>query len=121
MKAGQVRAQESIAASLNDLTGLMRAMLAQSHKDIDAIRAEAAQIALVAATKLARSAIAAAPQTEVEAALREAIHQAIGEPRIVLRAAPAIAKALEATVTELAAEEGFDGRVIVAPDAAMQG
>jgi flagellar assembly protein FliH len=121
IKAGQVRAQEAIAAATADLAAQLRALLVQSHDDIESVRAEAAAVALAAARKLSRAAIAAAPASEVESALREAVHQAIGEPRVVLRAAPAVVDALAAKIAEIAGEEGFDGRVILSPDAHMKG
>jgi flagellar assembly protein FliH len=69
------------------------------------------------ARKVARAAVAAFPSGEVEAALREAMHQAIGEPRIVLRAAPAVAEALRRASPQIAHEEGYDGRVQISADA----
>lgn len=120
-KAGQVRAQEAIAAATRDLAVSLRSLLDQSHRDIEMVRGEAAGVALAAARKLARAAIAAAPHHEVEASLREAIHQAIGEPRIVVRANAAVVEALEPGIAELAAEEGYDGRVILSADPHLQG
>lgn len=116
IKSGQVRAQEALALTMRDLTTAVTALLDQAHRDIETIRAEAALIAVAAARKLAHAAIAAAPQVEVESALREAIHQAIGEPRIVLRASPNIAAALEPAAAEIAMQEGYDGRIVIAAD-----
>jgi flagellar assembly protein FliH len=121
IKAGQVRAQEAIAAAVQQLAGALHGLLDQAHNEIETIRGEAAELAFAAARKLARSAIAIAPQAEVEAALREAIHQAIGEPRIVLKAAPAIAAALEPLNEEIATQEGFDGRIVISADPHMKG
>jgi flagellar assembly protein FliH len=121
VKAGQVRAQEAIAAAVKETTVVLRGMLEQAHRDIETMRGEAAGIALAAARKLARSAIAAAPQLEVEAALREAIHQAIGEPRIVLKASPGVVAALEPAIAEIAGEEGYDGRIILSADPHAKG
>ena len=53
--------------------------------------------------------------------LREAMHQAIGEPRITLRAAPDVVAALESRVADIAHEEGYDGRVMMAADPAIAG
>jgi flagellar assembly protein FliH len=116
LEAGQVRAQEAIAAAIAGLTSTIRAVLQQTQRDIETLRAEAADVALAAARKLARTAIAAAPQQEVELALREAMHLAIGEPRLVVRAAPAVLAALEDAVETMAAAEGFDGRVVLSGD-----
>ena len=63
---------------------------------IEAVRDEAARLALAMARKIAPAALAALPAGDVEIALRQAMHQAIGEPRITLRAAPAVVEALEA-------------------------
>jgi flagellar assembly protein FliH len=121
IKSGQVRAQEAIAAETAALSTALRAALSQSRADIEAVRTEAASIALAAAAKLARAALAVAPHLEVEAALRQAIHQAVGEPRIVLRASAAVVDALQPEIAIIAAEEGFDGRLILAVDPASQG
>ncbi|MGN6516204.1 MAG: hypothetical protein ACTHLR_10245 [Rhizomicrobium sp.] len=116
MKAGQVRAQEALAAGALDVVTALSNVLEASAKDIEQVRAEAAAIALLAARKLARAALAALPQAEIETALREAMHQAIGEPRIVLRTAQGVADAISARLSEIAHDEGFDGRVQISGD-----
>jgi flagellar assembly protein FliH len=116
VKAGQVRAAEAIAAATTELAQVLRAALTQSHNEIEAVRGEAAALALAVAKKLSRAALASAPQDEVEASLREAIHQAIGEPRIVLRASRAVADVLEPIVADIATQEGYDGRIVVSAD-----
>jgi flagellar assembly protein FliH len=121
MKAGQVRAQEAIAAGTLDVAAVLKDVLARSSKDVEQIRADAAGIALVAAKKLARAALATLPQAEIEIALREAMHQAIGEPRIVLRTAQGVADAIAARLNEIAHDEGFDGRVQISGDPALKG
>jgi flagellar assembly protein FliH len=121
MKAGQVRAQEAIAAGALDVVGVLRDVLARSSKDVEQVRADAAGIALLAAKKLARAALATLPQAEIETALREAMHQAIGEPRIVLRTAQGVADAISARLGEIAHDEGFDGRVQVTGDPMLKG
>ena len=74
----------------------LRAALDSSHAEIESVRDEAARLALAIAKKIAPAALAALPAGDVENALREAMHQAIGEPRITLRAAPEVIAALEA-------------------------
>ncbi|HSM96299.1 MAG TPA: FliH/SctL family protein [Rhizomicrobium sp.] len=121
MKAGQVRAQEAIAASALDAVAVLRNVLTQTSKDVELVRAEAAGIALLAAKKLARAALATLPEAEIEAALREAMHQALGEPRILLRTAQGVAEALSARLNEIAHDEGFDGRVQISGDPTLKG
>jgi flagellar assembly protein FliH len=121
MKAGQVRAQDAIAAGANDAAEALRGVLEATHRDIETIRADATAIAVAAARKLARAALAAVPEAEVETALREAMHQAIGEPRILLRTAPAVAEAIAPRLAEIAHDEGYDGRVQMSADATLKG
>jgi flagellar assembly protein FliH len=121
MKAGQVRAQEAIAASAQDAVTALKTVLTRTAQDIEQVRAEAAAIAMMAAKKLARAALATLPQAEIETALRDAMHQALGEPRIVLRTAPGVADAISARLNDIAHDEGFDGRVQISGDPALKG
>jgi len=121
LKAGQVRAAEAVAAAVADFANAVRAALADSHAEIETLREEAAQLAVVTARKLAPVAIAAFPSGDVEAALREAMHQAIGEPRIVLRTSPAVTEAMSGNLAEIAHEEGFEGRIVAKTDPSIAG
>jgi len=49
------------------------------------------------------------------------MHQALAEPRITLRAAPQVTEVLEPRLSDIAHEEGYDGRVMIAADPAMTG
>ena len=121
LKAGQVRAAEAAAAAIVHLTEAVRTVLSGAHSEIEAVREEAALIAFAAARKLAPIAIASFPSGEVEAALREAVHQAIGEPRIVLRASQNVVDALSESLAGIAHEEGFEGRIVTKVDPAIAG
>ena len=78
-------------------------------------------IAFAAARKLAPVAIAALPVGDVEAALREAVHQAIGEPRVVLRASQGVIEAISEKLAEIAHEEGYEGRIVAKVDPGIAG
>jgi flagellar assembly protein FliH len=117
----QVRAAEAVERSLAALTIAVRAALDTSHAEIESLRDEAARLALAMAKKIAPAALAALPAGDVENALRQAMHQAIGEPRITLRAAPVVVAALEPRLTDIAHEEGYEGRLMIAADPAMTG
>ena len=120
-QAAAVRAAENIERTAAMLVAALRAALDTSHDEIEILRAEAAALALAAAKKIAPAALAALPAGDVENAMREAMHQAIGEPRITLRAAPDVIAALESKIESIAHEEGYDGRVILAADPAIAG
>ncbi len=115
-ETASARAAESMERTIAALVVALRAALDQSHAQIEAVRTEAAMLALAAAKKIAPAALAALPAGDVENAMREAMHKAIGEPRITLRAAPDVIAALEGRVAAIAHEEGYDGRVMLAAD-----
>jgi flagellar assembly protein FliH len=115
------RNAQAVERAIAALTIAVRAVAGEAHAEIENLRAEAASIALAAARKLAPAAIRALPAADVEAALREAMHQAIGEPRLTLRAAPQIAALIEPRLAEIGHEEGYDGRVHVTADPHFSG
>jgi flagellar assembly protein FliH len=119
--SAQVRASEEINRTVAALVISLRAALEQSHADVEQIRSEATELAFAAAKKIAPKALAALPAGDVEAALRSAMHQAISEPRITLRANPEVAAVLEPRIADIAHEEGYEGRVMVAADATIKG
>jgi flagellar assembly protein FliH len=115
------RNAEATERALAALVIAVRAASGEAAAEIEKVRAEAAAIALAAARKLAPAAIAALRQGDVEAALRQAMHHAIGEPRLLLRAAPEIAALIEPRLAEIGHGEGYDGRVIVTADPHFSG
>lgn len=119
VQAGEVRALEAIAAGAAEAAEALREALARTATEIEAVRAHSTAIALAAARKLAQSALASFPAAEVEQSLRDAMHQAIAEPRITLRASPDVVEALTDRIAAIAEEEGFDGRVQIAADPAL--
>ena len=116
----QARTNQSLERAVAALTVSVRAALDTSHAEVEALRDEAARVALAMAKKIAPMALAALPAGDVENALRQAMHQAIGEPRITLRAAPAVTEVLQSRLDDIAHEEGYEGRVLIAADPAMK-
>jgi len=121
MKAGQVRALEQQASEIHQLVGVLKDVVTRSSRASESVRQEAAMLGLAAARKLAGAAIDQFPATEVEDTLRHALHQAIGEPRVVLHASPKVAELLKARLAEIAHEEGFDGRVVISGEQGLSG
>ena len=120
MAASQVRAAEALANASRDAVHAIETALGKLVAEIETVREQATTVAVAAARKLAHAALREFPVGEVEAALRDAMHQAIGEPRIVLRAAAGVAEALQARIAEIAHEEGFDGRVQVSAEPSLK-
>ncbi len=119
LKAGQVRAAESQAQEIAKLVESLRDVVGRSSKATDDVRREASLLALAAAKKLAAAAVGALPSADVEEVLRHALHQALGEPRIVLHTSPKVAEILKPHLAQIAHEEGFEGRVVVLGEAAL--
>jgi flagellar assembly protein FliH len=117
--SGEVRAKEALAAAVAQTAGIVRDSVTRSLAEVEAVRVEASQLAFAAARRLAVAALAHAPAEDVELALRQAMHQAIGEPRLVLRAAPAVVEALSERIETIARDEGFEGSVQIIADPAQ--
>jgi flagellar assembly protein FliH len=116
LSAGQVRAAEELSHAAHGAIAAIDAAVARLAEDIEAVREQAAQVALAAARKLAHGALTHFSAQEVEETLREAMHQAIGEPRLVLRASAGVVEALQARIADIAHDEGYDGRVQIAAE-----
>jgi flagellar assembly protein FliH len=115
-KAGQVRATETVAQNIDALVEAVRTLLDRSHAEIETVREDAVTLGFAAAKKIAPAALNALPAGDVEMALREAMHQAIGEPRLTLRASPRVVEALQDKIAEIASQEGYEGRVLISAD-----
>ena len=118
---GDIRAAQAVAASIGQVAAAVLAAIKAMDGEVEAIRAESGQLALAAARKLAGAALASMPEEEIAEALSAALHQAIGEPRIVVKTPPRLAVAIEARAGKIAAEQGFEGRMHFMPDAGLAG
>ena len=113
---GDVLATHAIAASIGQVAAAVHAAIQTMDGEIELIRAEAAGLAIMAAKKLAHAALAAAPEVEIEEALRVALHQAIGEPRVVVKTSSLLAQKIQERANEIAHQEGYEGRMQFVPD-----
>jgi flagellar assembly protein FliH len=113
---GDVLASHAIAASIGQVAAAVHAAIEAMDGEIECIRAEAAGLAIMAAKKLAHAALATAPEAEIEEALRIALHQAIGEPRVIVTTAPLLAHKIQERTDDIAHHEGYEGRIQFVPD-----
>lgn len=119
--AGEVRAAEKTAAAIEVLGRNVRELLGQYQSEIDLVRQEAMQCALVVARKLARGIIESCPQAQVEETLRAAIREAVIQPKLVLRAGPKVVAAMSDKLEEIARSAGYDGQLLITVDPALSG
>jgi flagellar assembly protein FliH len=120
-KHADILATQAVAASIGQVAAAMLAAIEAMDGEVERLRAEAASLALAAARKLAGAALDHAPEIEIAEALNVALHQAIGEARVVVKTPPALAKAIENRAAEIAAEQGFEGRIQIAGDSTLSG
>lgn len=120
-KQADILATQAVAASIGQVAAAMLAAIEAMDGEVERLRAEAAGLALAAAKKLAGAALNHAPEAEIAEALNVALHQAIGEARVVVKTPPALAKAIESRAVEIAAEQGFEGRIKITGDTTLSG
>jgi flagellar assembly protein FliH len=120
-KHADILATQAVAASIGQVAAAMLAAIEAMDGEVERVRVEAAGLALAAAKTLAGAALNHAPEAEIAEALKVALHQAIGEARVVVKTPPALAKAIEHRAKEIAAEQGFEGRILVAGDNTLSG
>lgn len=119
MKVGEVIALQALAHASREAAHAIQQAVQLMVKEREILLDQAALIAMALARKMAQTALSALPQSEVEAALRQAMHQAHGEPRLLLKASPQVVDALAGKLGEIAQEEGFEGRVQIASDPSL--
>lgn len=119
--AGRAEAEsEATTRAAEAAAGAAEALAAELERSADAldrrtaeIRAEAADLARLMAGKLAMALIDSQPQTEVEALIAECMASLERAPHLVVRCHADLAAAIDKTATGLAAEKGFEGRLVV--------
>jgi len=121
VKAGEVRAVEAVAAAAREAAIAARNTFEAARGEVERLRIEYAELSLALARKLASFALASFPADEVEAALRQAVHHAIGEPRVWLHASAGVVEALSPRIAEIAQDEGYDGRIQLVVDNGLKG
>ena len=119
--AADILATQAVAVAIGQVANAVLTAMDAMDEEVEAMRSEAASLAFAAAKKLAGTALDCAPDEEVARALQIALHQAIGEPRVVIRTTPALAGRIEKRATEIAAQEGFEGRLQFVPDTSLAG
>ena len=117
---GDVRATQAVAASISQVAAAVLSAIQAMDGEIELIRSEAAALAVAAAKSLAGAALEYTPEAEITGALHAALHQAIGEPRVVVRTSPVLADRIQERANEIAAQEGFEGRMQFVADAGMR-
>ena len=118
-KEAAARTDGEIAATLQNLAASAASLLSALEAKTVGLEAEAVNLAHETAKRLAAASIAARPETEIEAVLRECLSHLNREPHILLRVAPSMVDRLKETVDRMAMERGMSGRIILLGEPGM--
>ncbi len=102
-----------LAATLERLEELARALMAETARQAEAAERDAAALALAFARKLAGAMLAREPLGPLEDAARECFRHLRGVPHLVVRVSEALVEEADAALRRIGAERGFEGRIVV--------
>ena len=109
------RAAAALARIADGLERLDRALTGIEMR----LETEAVEVAVAVAAKLAPQLIAREPFAEISALATECFHQLVTTPHIVVHIGADIYETAKDRLEEIARARGFEGRLMVTPDAAM--
>ncbi|MGX6648509.1 hypothetical protein ACWCOP_11280 [Maricaulaceae bacterium MS644] len=112
----EARAAQEAADALKQVAGKLQTMIARLDAESEALRHDAARLAIAAARAVAGAALDQYGADTIEQCVREALTDLRAEPRIAIRVAPHLADALGERIYEYARREGFEGAVVVRAD-----
>ena len=119
MAAAEARIEGRATAACERIAQAV-ATMAQELAGIEArLEAEAVEVAVAVARKLAPELIAAEPLAEISALASSCFHQLIAAPHVAVRIAEAIYESAHARLGEIARLSGFEGRLVVLAEPGM--
>lgn len=111
--------QQNLETAFRVIAQQLRAIaVGQQHAQV-AASAEATELAVAIARKLAGRLIERQPLDQVEALVLRCMDEMRDEPRLVIRAAEPVVQLLDAKIDQLVAQSGFGGKVALVPDETM--
>ncbi len=116
VEEGREMEEGRCAQSLQAIASQMQLILARLAHESDALRQEAASLAMAAARKIAGEALAAYPIDTIEQVALEAVQDLRSEPRLSVRCNPELVEALAERLEKTARDAGFDGAIMVRGD-----
>lgn len=121
VEEGREMEEGRCAQSLQAIASQMQLILARLAHESDALRQEAAALAVAAARKIAGAALDSYPLETIEQLAREAVQDLRSEPRLSVRCAADLVEMLSERLEKTARDAGFDGAIVVRGDQGMKG
>ncbi|PKQ08735.1 MAG: flagellar assembly protein FliH [Alphaproteobacteria bacterium HGW-Alphaproteobacteria-12] len=115
----EAEADRQLGNAMAQLSQSAASLLAALDSHISSTKREASELALEVARKLAPALIAAQPEAEIEALLRNCLAHLNREPHILLRVSTSLVDRMKETVDRMAMERGLTGRIILLGEPAM--
>jgi flagellar assembly protein FliH len=115
-RTAAARAEKQVATAAEALAGKVAAMAATIDDAKKQSVADAVNLALSIARKLAGRMIAAQPTAEIEALIADCLQSLEGVPHLVIRCEPMLADRVRDIATGKMTHSGFTGRLIVLGD-----
>jgi flagellar assembly protein FliH len=109
-------AKQSLAAALTTATSVFDRLVKEMSAVEAKLEAEAVEVAVAAAGKLASALMAEEPQAEITALARDCFRHLIDAPHVAMRVNDALYKEASETLAGIAREHGFEGRLVVLAD-----
>jgi flagellar assembly protein FliH len=111
-----MRIERRLADTIERLCHVLQDSSADQARALAAIERQAANLSMLALRKLFPTLLDRAETGELEAMFAAAFEQALDEPRILVRAAPALIDELKPRLQALAERAGFDGKLSLVGD-----
>ena len=119
VEEGRETEEGRCAESLQAIASQMQLILARLAHESDALRHEAASLAVAAARKIAGAALEQFPAETIEQVALEAVQDLRSEPRLSVRCHPDLVEMLAERLESTARHAGFDGAIMVRGDPGM--
>jgi flagellar assembly protein FliH len=113
MASAEAEAVRQSAAALEQLAQTLGAITATAQQEIDRIQADAAQLALMIAQKLAGNALNEQPEHAIEALIVHCLQALPSEPHMVVRVDDTLSDGIRARLDPLVKRTGFEGKIMV--------
>jgi flagellar assembly protein FliH len=119
MAAAETKIEGRTAAACERIAQALTALASGLGAVEGRLEAEAVEVAVAVARKLAPELIAAEPIAEIAALAAGCFRQLIATPHVVVRVTEAIYEATHARLEEIARMQGFEGRIVVLAEPGM--
>lgn len=115
--AAEAEAQRRIASAYEQIAGVLQTLGERLHAVEDRLEAEAVEVAVSVARKLAPELIAQQPLAEISTLVTECFRELLAAPHVVIRVNDGLYAQARERLEDIARARGFEGRLVVLGEA----